>query len=292
MKSQTNKIAEKKDNDGIARIWVHSDLQLAEPEEAEVILSTAVNDLLELDIPLDAVWCLGDAHCGTNEANLQTVAATNIAQLHRLQAPVYYVMGNHEMDLRGSKNILRYPLHDLAMDNSDWHMAALDEPYFCAEFNGFLAVLMSDHAAFDGSWWTSHGYINGERYPHTPDSYEKLRCLIRDYNGPVVIASHYAFPGGQRPSALMELLQPLPENVRLHLYGHAHIGDLVWNKERPWQRENPITDEKIKQFNISALESKRSPGSHSALMELHADGSVKLRIRCHLEKKWLDVFTA
>lgn len=274
-------------NDGVTRIWVHSDLQLAEPEQAKIILSTAVDDLLDLGIALDAIWCLGDAHCGTNEEALQKVAAINIDQLQRLKAPVYYVMGNHEMDLRGAKKVSRFPLHDLAVTNPNWHMAPLDEFYFCAEFNGFLVVFLTDHAALDGSWWSSHGYINGEGYPHLTDSYEKLRRLMRDYGGPVIIASHYSFPGGQRPNELMKQLFPLPENVCLHLYGHAHIGDLVWNKDDPWEREHPITGHAQKQVNISALESLRSPGSHSALLELHADGSLALHIRCHLEKKWL-----
>ena len=278
------------DNDGVTRIWVHSDLQLAEPELAKVILSTAVDDLLELGIALDAIWCLGDAHCGSNEAALQIVAALNIAQLKRLQVPVYYVLGNHEMDLRRSKGISRFALHDLAMNNSDWYMAALDEFYFCAEFNGFLVVFLSDHAAQDGRWFTSAGHVAGDGYPFNADSYEKLRRIIRGYNGPVIIAAHYAFPGGQRPNDFTKQLLPLPENVRLHLYGHAHIGDLVWNKDDPWQREHPITGHTQKQINISALESLRSPGSHSALLDLHSDGSVELRIRCHLEKKWIADF--
>lgn len=277
-------------DDTVTRIWVHSDLQLAEPAQAKVILSTAVDDLLELGNALDAVWCLGDAHCGVNEAALQNVAAINIEQLQRLQAPVYYVMGNHETDVRRAQGTSRFPLYDLAANNSDWHTAALDEFYFCAEFNGFLVVFMGDHAAPDGSWWTSSGYVNGDGYPYSLDSYEKLRNLMHDYDGPVIIASHYAFPGGQRPNDLMKQLLPLPENVRLHLHGHAHIGDLVWNKEHPWQRENPITGHTQKQLNISALESLRSPGSHSALLELQLDGSVALRIRCHLEKKWLANF--
>lgn len=283
------KIAVQSNDDSITLIWVHSDLQLAQPAQAEIILSTAVDDLLELGFDLDAVWCLGDAHCGVNEAALQAVAAINIAQLQRLQAPVYYVMGNHEMDLREAGTSV-FPLHNLAANKPNWHVAALDEFYFCAEFNGFLVIFMGDHAAPDGRWWTSHGYINGDGYPHSLHSYKKLLLLMDDYEGAVIIASHYAFPGGQRPNDLMKQLLPLPENVRLHLHGHAHIGDLVWNKEHPWQRENPITGQVQKQFNISALESQRSPGSHSALLELHSNGSVDLRIRCHLEKKWLDHF--
>jgi calcineurin-like phosphoesterase family protein len=271
------------------RIWVHSDLQLAEPSQAETTLATAVDDLLEQGLKLDAVWCLGDAHCGTNEASLQTVAAINVAQLRRLRAPVYYVLGNHEMDLTAS-GVRRFPLHDLVTDDADWRVAALDEFYFCAEFGGFLVVFMGDHAAREGGWWTAHGYANGDDYPHSSERYDALRQKMRDHNGPVVIASHYALPGGQRSAPLMERLLPLPENVRLHLHGHAHIGDLVWNKENPWQRANPVTGHKLKQFNISALESVRTPGSHSALLELYPDGAIALRIRCHLEKQWVEEF--
>ncbi len=49
-----------------------------------------------------------------------------------------------------------------------------------------------------------------------------------------MIASHYAFPGGQKPSALQAQLLPLPANVRALLRGHPHIGDLKWNKDDPW----------------------------------------------------------
>jgi calcineurin-like phosphoesterase family protein len=267
---------------------VHSDLQLSEPSQAEATLSIAVDDLQELGLKLDAVWCLGDAHCGIREAALREVAQINIAQLRRLHAPVYYVLGNHEMDLTAS-GVRRFPLRELA-ERAGWHMAALDEFYFCAEFCGFLVVFMGDHAAREGDWWTAHGYANGDDYPHAPESYEALRRRMQEYSGPVIIASHYALPGGQRPGPLMERLLPLPANVRLHLHGHAHIGDLVWNKENPWQRENPITGDARKQFNISALETARTPGSHSALLELYSDGAIKLRIRCHLEKKWVEEF--
>src|SRR5690606_8903824 len=41
-----------------ARIWVHSDLQLAAPAVAEEVLATARDDVLEFGIPLDAIWCL------------------------------------------------------------------------------------------------------------------------------------------------------------------------------------------------------------------------------------------
>jgi calcineurin-like phosphoesterase family protein len=274
-------------NTPLARIWVHSDLQLAQPAQAEDVLTRAVDDMLHLGLPLDAVWCLGDAICHTDEAALDEVAQINQAQLRRLNAPVYYVLGNHEMDLKGS-GVHRFPLHERAVHDPQWHIADLEEFFFCAEFGGFLVVFMGDHAAHDGSWWTSHGYANGEAYPHTVDQYDALRRRMAEYSGPVIIASHYALPGGQRPAPLMERLLPLPKNVVLHLHGHAHIGDLVWNKEFPWRRANPITDDERLQYNISALETLRSAGSHSALLELHEDATVSLRIRDHLERTWVE----
>ena len=89
----------------------------------------------------------------------------------------------------------------------------------------------------DGSWWASYGEVYGDGYPYCSDSYDKLRSLICNYKGSIITASHYAFPGRQRPNDLIKQLFPLPGNVRFHLYVHAHIGDMVWNKECPWQRE-------------------------------------------------------
>jgi calcineurin-like phosphoesterase family protein len=267
------------------RIWVHSDLQLARPAEAEEVLTRAVDDMLQLSLPLDAVWCLGDAICHTDEAALDEVARINMAQLRRLNAPVYYVMGNHEMDLM-NKGIARFPLWERAAQDGQWRVGALEDFYFWEEFGNFMVVFMGDHAARDGSWWTSHGYANGQSYSHTVMQYEALRRRMERFSGPVIIASHYAFPGGQRPAPLMERLLPLPSNVVLHLHGHAHIGDLVWNKENPWKRANPITGDARHQYNISALETARSAGSHSALLELYPDSTVSLHIRCHLREEW------
>ncbi len=274
-------------------IWIHSDLQLNLPERAEAILSQSVDDLVQLGIQPDEVWCLGDAVCGGQESTLCEVAQINLHHLRRLGAPVFYVMGNHEMDLKRLDNRNRFLLREQAASDPLWHMAPLESPYLLRKHGETLIVLMGDHAAEDGSWWTSHGLVHGEhgRYPHLPETYRELRRIIDTHAGQVIIASHYAFPGGQRPSRLMGHLLPLPPNVALHLHGHAHIGDLVHNKEYPWRRENPIDGETIHQYNISALESVRSPGSHSALLEFGACGPITLRIRCHAKRQWLEEFS-
>lgn len=271
------------------RIWAHSDLQLAEPAQAEATLAGAVDDLIGIHWQPDAIWCIGDAHCGVNAALLSKVAKINIAQLTRLHAPVYYALGNHELDLVAS-GIPCVPLHDLALKEPNWHVARREDFYFCAEFGMFLAVFFNDHLAPDGTWWHFHGSHHGKGYPYTKKHYDQLRRRISKHHGPVILASHYAFPGGQRPSKQLAQFLPLPPNARAHLYGHAHIGDLVWNKENPWQRKNPIIGDARPQINISALESKRSPGSHSALLELYSNGAIVVKIRCHLERRWLERF--
>ncbi len=257
------------------------------------LLTAAVDDLLDLDLDLAATWCLGDALCGGEEAALEEVAAASIQQLARLDVPVCYVMGNHEMDLKRRHNLDRYPLYERARDHAQWHtMPTLSDFYFARRCFNTLVIFMGDHAAADGQWWTSHGRIedDAEAYPHTPPQYRALRDRIAAHQGPVLTVSHYAYPGGQRPSELMRRLLPLPGNVCLHMYGHAHIGDLVHNKEKPWQRDNPVENQALRQFNISALETRRSPGSHSAILEFGPQGPTRLRIRCHLERRWTETF--
>lgn len=271
--------------------WIFSDLQFAQEESDGTTLPKAVDDMLELELPLDSAWLLGDIAYGSDAEKLQHAARVIPAQLARLGVPVYYVMGNHEIDhLRTTKNVC-FPLHEQALTNPQWHVAELDDFYFTEIFGDTLVVFMGDHAAKDGSWFISHGSSSNQKaYPHSPSAYEQLRKKIAAYGGPVVIASHYAF-AGQRPSELLNALLPLPANVMLHLHGHAHIGDMIWNKENPWQRNNPIKGSAIRQINISAMETERSPGSHSAILSLGPNGPERLRIRCSAEKRWTEDFT-
>lgn len=276
-------------------VWIHSDLQLASPEAARDVLAAAVDDVIDLDLNVGGIWCLGDALCGKDQDALAEVARINVEQYERLDVPVCYVMGNHEMDLRRN-GIHRYPLLDAIADHPQWHtMASRGDFYFARRFFGTMVVFMGDHLATDGAlWWTTHGLLQDLQgvgvYPHQPQDYEALRKAMADHDGPVVTASHYAYPGGQRPSALMRQLLPLPDSVRLHVYGHAHIGDLVHNKVHPYRRNNPIEGQSLRQFNISALETRRSAGSHSAFLEFGPEGPTQLRIRCHLEKRWTESF--
>ena len=45
-----------------------------------------------------------------------------------------------------------------------------------------------------------------------------------------------AFCGGNRASEHLSTLLPLPHQVKIHFYGHAHIGDYAWAKENAYRR--------------------------------------------------------
>lgn len=277
-----------------ARIWVISDIQQSEPADALGTLSAAVDDVLAERLEFDAVWCLGDALRGSDLGALEAVADIFIRQLARLNLPVCYLLGNHDVDLKRIDDADRHPLWERARAEANWHVAErLDDFFFARRIGGTLAVFMGDHAASGGEWFTTHGGVGGrarERYPHDAASYARLSRAMAEFGGPVVVASHYALPGGQKPSGLMGRLLPLPANVKLVMHGHAHIGDLVWNKDNPWQRDNPVEGQALRQFNVSALETVRSPGSHSAVLEIDAGGPGSLRIRCHQKREWTETF--
>lgn len=278
-----------------ARIWVLSDIQQSEPADALATLSAAVDDILATNLKLDAIWCLGDALRGANELALMQVAEIFIGQLARLDLPVCYLLGNHDVDLKRAADIDWHPLWERARREPNWHTSdRLDAFFFARRVGDCLVVFMGDHAHPGGDWFTTHGGVEGrarERYPYSPEDYARLSRAMAGFDGPVVIASHYALPGGQKPSRLLGGLLPLPSNVKLVMHGHAHIGDLVWNKDNPWQRDNPVSGQPLRQFNISALESVRSPGSHSAILEIASGGPTSLRIRCHQKREWLDTFS-
>lgn len=44
---------------------------------------------------------------------------------------------------------------------------------------------------------------------------------------PVLTLSHDSYAGGNRGAPLFDCFLPVAGNVRMHFYGHAHIGDEV-----------------------------------------------------------------
>lgn len=272
-------------------MWISSDLQLEDPEVARSILTQAIDDVRQMNLPLVGAWCLGDALVGANLPALEKTAQAVVELYERLSVPVRYVMGNHEKDYCRLRGKGRFPLHEQVRDRVGW--ATTGSPsdfYFSEPWCGYQVFFFNDQADPEGKWIATH-HKRPEQwpkgYPNKQELWQAVRQEMATSPLPVITVSHYAFPGGQRPSSVLEQLLPLPDTVRCHLYGHAHIGDLVWNKACPWERQHHVDGQDIPQFNVSALESLRSPGSHSAILEFGPAGALQLRIRCHLQRRWV-----
>lgn len=273
-------------------VWVISDIQSTNEARARQVIRDATDDILEQNIPLSAVWCLGDALRGPDLELLNLATSAFLSQLSRCGAPICYVLGNHDMDYRNQTGNCHFPLWEGARAEPNWHVQErLEDFYLLRRFGKWLVVFLGDHADPAGKWFSTHGIVRGEEsYPYMAEDYAELSRQIGGYDGPVILASHYAFPGGQKPSGLQAQLLPLPANVRALLHGHAHIGDLKWNRDDPWERVHAVEGQSFLQYNISALEPDRSPGSHSALLEFRPSGAVGMRIRCHETKEWVGEF--
>ena len=89
-----------------------------------------------------------------------------------------------------------------------------------------------------------------------------------------------------RPSRLMDQMMPLPGNIKLHLYGHAHIGDAAWAGKDLYRKIACVDDHPIVQADIASLEDGRGSAIRSALLEIYADHSLGLFFRNHSVKRW------
>ncbi|MGI6082435.1 MAG: metallophosphoesterase [Limnochordia bacterium] len=272
-------------------MWISSDLQLRDPEKAYSVLLPAIEDVRQLDLPLVGGWCLGDVLEGSDLPRLEETAKSVVELYERLGVPMRYVMGNHEKDYCGRRGEGRFPLHELVRDRPGWITTrSPSDFYFTEDWCGHQVFFFSDQGDPEGKWIAAHHKPDREwpeGYPVERRLWESVRQQMASSTQPVITVCHYAFPGGQRASSVLAHLLPLPDTVRCHLYGHAHIGDFVWNRACPWERRHHVAGQDIRQYNVSALESTRSPGSHSAFLEFKPAGALQLRIRCHLRRRWV-----
>jgi hypothetical protein len=79
---------------------------------------------------------------------------------------------------------------------------------------------------------------------------------------------------------------PLPENVRLHLYGHAHIGDATWAGKNLYRKIAAVDDHSIIQCDVASLEDGRGSATRSMVLEIYRDGSLGLFFRNHSTRRW------
>jgi hypothetical protein len=274
------------------RVWVLSDLQQSVPTEARRCLTTAVEDFRSLNLPIEQIWYLGDAVEGAHLDHLEEMAAMQVEVLASFGVPLRYVLGNHDFDLlrlnpglTGPKSTFR----DAVLRTPNWRTTdSIESFYFIDRIGEFTLLFLSDHADPQGRWFSTHGLVNGDAaaYPHDAAAYRRVRDEIAAVPGPVITCSHYAFAGGNRPSALHDLMLPLPANIRLHLYGHAHIGDATWAGKDLYRKIACVDDHPIVQCDVASLEDGRGSATRSMVLEIYADRSLGLVFRNHSTRRW------
>jgi hypothetical protein len=274
------------------RVWVISDLQQSIPAEARRCLSTAVEDYRSLHLPIEQIWYLGDAVEGAQLDHLEEMAAMQAEVLASFGVPLRYVLGNHDLDLLRLDPGAREPtasFRDAVLRTPNWRTTdSIESFYFIDRIGEFTVAFFSDHADPTGRWVSTHGLIHGDAgaYPHDAMAYRRVRDEIAATPGPVITCSHYAFAGGNRPSALHDLMLPLPANIRLHLYGHAHIGDAAWAGKDLYRKIACVDNHRIVQCDIASLEDGRGSATRSMVLEIYADRSLGLYFRNHSTRRW------
>ena len=284
------------------RFWVFSDLQQSDPENARRCMHASVEDFLSLGLPVDAACYLGDATESAVLPHLREMADMQVEALARVDAPVWYVMGNHEFDRQRwstppPSGRVEIPMRERILSEPQWHTtASVRDWLLVADFGDVALALFSDHAAPDGSWISVHGGAcdaSGARIPHPdPEAPARARAAIAALGKPVFTMSHYAFPGGNRASELMGLLRPLPGNVVAHFYGHCHVGDFKWGGQDCLRQISGVDGSALTQFDVASLENRRGNAVRSAILEWYGGSSYGVFFRNHTERRWEKMFVS
>ena len=269
------------------KAWVFSDLQQRDPKNAESCLKICTSDFIESGLSADVMWYLGDAVEGKELDHLSKMSVMQEKAFYKIGIPLCFVMGNHDMEYTNSiketdipptlpfwETVKKHPGWTTTEHCSDW--------YFKRAYGDLTVFFLGDHVAEDQSWRVFHQNLPdpSEKYP-LEDRIAQLKAEIEAEKGPVITASHYPYPGGNRPSALLEKLLPLPDNVVLHLYGHAHIGDFKWAKENAYRRISGVDWHDIPQIDVSSFENIRGDVCRSVFLHVYEDNSMGLFFRDH-----------
>jgi len=275
-----------------AGAWVISDLQQRDPAQAERCLMTAIADVQALGRPFERIWYLGDAVEGDDPVRLEAMAAMQITALSAFAVPLLFVPGNHDFDWyrNGGRDAV---FRRFVLEQPGWlTTAGLDQMLITDTFGGYRVFAFADHADPDGRWSAREGCPVGSDtscYPYDEATYAALRAALAAEDTPVITLCHYAFPGGTRPAAMLRRLLPLPPQVRLHLHGHAHIGDQVWGGKDALRRIAGIDEHESIQVNVASLEDRRGSAVRSAFLDILQDGSLVVLFRDHTARRWTHV---
>lgn len=281
----------------VHRVWILSDLQQADPVRSRVCLTTAVRDFQQLGLACEQIWYLGDAVEGSGLQQVQAMADMHIELLEPLSIPLRYVLGNHDFDMLRNNSDLHpadaFPFYQKIRSVAGWKTVPSPESfYFTDSLGEYSIVFLSDHCSRQGDWHTTNGQVLGnvETYPYLESDYKRLARAIETSNKPTILAGHYAFAGGNRPSRLLNQLLPLPVNVRIHFHGHAHIGDSKWAGKDCYRKISSIENQPLPQINVSSLENVRGDHIRSVIFEIYEDESMGIYFRDHDRGAWADMY--
>ena len=279
------------------RVWIVSDLQQQYPDRATHCMTRAMDDFLSLGMRCDAVCYLGDAVEGGNLDFLTAMARMQRQQFARVDAPVYYALGNHDFDYfarhREELSGMRLPFFEHIRTLDQWHtQEKVSDMYFCADLGCFALAFLTDHADPSGRWYTTHGEVRGDAsaYPYTEEDYRRVMKSIAALGKPVITLSHYAFAGGNRAAPLFDRFLPLPPQVRMHFYGHAHVGDAVWAGKDCYRQIAAVDCQPIVQVNVASLENYRGSAIRSVILEWYETEEIGVLFRNHTLGCWDQFF--
>lgn len=276
-------------------VWVFSDLQQSDPVNTEKCLRTALADIRDMALDLDQLWYLGDSVEGIDLDRLEKMAALQKEGFGSLGVPLYFVTGNHDYDYSSAHRDRAplMPFYETVQKTDGWHTtASVEDFYFRGKLGDYDLFFISDHISKENKWRTSHGMIRygEEDYPYTQKDWDDLRAEIASAGKNVITLSHYSYAGGNRAAAMLNRLFPLPDNVRLHLYGHAHIGDWVWAGKEACRRISGTDWHDIPQVCVTSLENIRAEFCRSVLFQIYDNDTFGIFFRDHDHHRFIEAF--
>ena len=280
-------------------IWVFSDLQQARYEDAKRCLDICMEDYHMLGCPAGMIWYLGDSTEGADLSALEQMTALQEDAFGSLGIPLCYATGNHDYDYAEycRNNRLpgvKMPFYEMVRRHAGWHTAANpEETWFKVPVGNYTVYFFCDHIAPDNSWCSTHNRVRyGEdRYPYGKEHFAAIRRDMESCASPhLITAAHCAFPGGNRDTGLLGLIQPLPLKTRLHLYGHSHIGEYKCPKERIFSQIQWVDWQDIPQVDVASFENVRGSYCHSVILHIYEDDTLGLFFRNHDEHRFLSAF--
>ena len=271
-------------------IWVFSDLQQALYENAEKCLNICMEDYELLEEPAEMIWYLGDSTEGADLHELYRMVDLQENAFSKLRIPLYYATGNHDYDYsamcrRQGRNEVRMPFYEMVQQHEGWITTKdMEETWFKVPVGNYMVYFFCDHIAHDNSWCSTHNRLRygKEVYPYGPEHYAAIRKDMEACEKPgLITAAHCAFPGGNRETGLLGLIQPLPLRTRLHLYGHAHIGEYVCPRERIFSQIQWVDWQDIPQMDVASFENIRGSYCRSVILQIYEDDTLGLFFRNH-----------